>query len=315
MFLLFRPENYAFYKKITYLVNTLFNSNGNNKLIPSAWNRSCEFRDKYINMGTISQNGKRINFYQAGNGSQDVIFLHGYGENARIWNYVNQDLPFNSIAIDFPGFGQSDMQEDISMYRLGEIIREIVVELQLNNPILIGHSMGGYAALAYANEYPEETAGIGLLNTHPFADNAQRIRERNKSIQFIKKYGSAKYVNLLYDSLFYSSKSFLKNTRQHLIDQHKDIDEKILITYIKAMRDRLGYTDFVSQWKRPFLFLLGKHDTLIPWEKQVSQAALAPVSELVIMQKSGHMSHLTERLKTHEAIVKFVKFVELMSNG
>lgn len=263
-------------------------------------------------MAFLTIDGKRIHYDRKGSGNSTVIFLHGYAENSRIWRYVNEDTPFDSIAIDFPGFGESEFQENISVPGLAVYVHKILQELQVENPILIGHSLGGYVAIAYAKAFPDNAAAIALLNSHPFADNAARVKMRNKSIQFIKKNGVSKYIPLLYNNLFYRKEGYIQKTIRYLIDMHEDIPDEVWIAYIRAMRDRPDNIHVLEQWHKPILFLLGKHDDLIPWEKQLSQVAYAPVSELVILENTGHMSHFEDRIKTREALIDFVQFVEEM---
>lgn len=256
-------------------------------------------------MAFINSAGIDIYYERKGNGENTLIFLHGYAENSRIWKYVNEDTPFHSITMDFPGFGNSEFHPDISMETLAIHLRNLILTLQVENPILVGHSMGGYVALAYANEYPEEVKAIGLLNSYAYADSSERRKERNKSIQFLRKYGTERYIPQLYDSLFYQKDSYIKKTIQHMIDLHAHIPAEVWIAYLEAMRDRNDRLDFIRNYDKPFLFLVGKHDKLIPLDKQLSQAAYAPVSELILMDKSGHMSHFEERLKTREALIHF----------
>ncbi len=263
-------------------------------------------------MAITTYKGRQIYYEHNMQEGKNVVFLHGFCENSHIWRYVTEDVPFGTVSIDFPGFGKSEMTDNISMNQLSDIVRHVVDELEISDPILIGHSLGAYVALAYANARPEHTSALGIINSHPFADNNTRVKERNKSIQFIKKHGDQKFIALAYEQYFYSQDSYLKNTKQHLIDLQANVSAETLITYIKAMRDRDSAVPFMEKWPRPFLILLGAHDELIPWEKQVSQASLAQISELVIMQNSGHMALFEERIKSREAIVNFIDFVSLM---
>ncbi len=257
-------------------------------------------------MGSIRFRDKIIHYDRKGSGDKIVIFLHGYAENKHMWRYVNDDVPFESIAMDFPGFGESEFMEGISIPMLSDCVRALVIELNIKKPILIGHSLGGYVALAYANEYPQDTAGIGLINSHPFADTPERVKTRNKSIQFLLNHGTEKYLPLLFENLFYSNETFIKKTKQHFLDMSYQVPVEVWIEYLKAMRDKEEQIEIMKSLNIPVLIILGKHDKLVDYDKQISQAEYPSISELILMENAGHMSQFEERIKTREAIIDFV---------
>lgn len=96
----------------------------------------------------------QVHYIQYGKG-EDVVLLHGWGQNIEMMKPLGDVLSNNRVTIiDFPGFGESKQLEtawDIEDY--GECLKELLNELKIKNPVLIGHSFGGRVAIWYAANY------------------------------------------------------------------------------------------------------------------------------------------------------------------
>ncbi|MEK7610905.1 MAG: alpha/beta hydrolase [Patescibacteria group bacterium] len=104
----------------------------------------------------ISIKGLNINFEVYGRGEQ-IVFLHGWGANLQIWESLKPylaALPFQMIFLDLPGFGESSVPATpFSSRDYAALLNQFFKELEIESPILLGHSVGGKIALAYALEY------------------------------------------------------------------------------------------------------------------------------------------------------------------
>ena len=127
----------------------------------------------------VSINGKQI-FYQVFGSGKPVVLIHGFGEDCKVWKNQIEFLieKFHLIVPDLPGSGKSEMIDDMSIEGMGEIIKTILdTEAPLNPPqggTLIGHSMGGYITLAFAEKYPEYLNGFGLFHSTAYADSNEK---------------------------------------------------------------------------------------------------------------------------------------------
>ncbi|HEY3429941.1 MAG TPA: alpha/beta hydrolase [Cyclobacteriaceae bacterium] len=104
-----------------------------------------------------------------GTGGMPVIFLHSFGGSISHWKKQLQYVRENrrAIAFDFRGHGTSDLpsDNDYTNEALAKDLKAVVDSLELDRFILVGHSMGGSAAVAYVGVEPERVAGMLLVGT------------------------------------------------------------------------------------------------------------------------------------------------------
>ena len=111
-----------------------------------------------------------------------LVLLHGFCEDSTIWYKILPFLKKNAsnraiIAIDLGGFGQSE-QFGSTIEAMARQVNEVIETLALSPCILVGHSLGGYVALAVAESFADKIAGFGLLHSHAFADTAEKQQNR-----------------------------------------------------------------------------------------------------------------------------------------
>ena len=105
---------------------------------------------------TIELKGKKI-FYRVTGEGRPVFLVHGFGEDGEIWKNQYESLRgFQLIIPDLPGSGRSEMVKDMSMEGMAGVLNELAeTELGPSETFdMIGHSMGGYVSLAFAEKFP-----------------------------------------------------------------------------------------------------------------------------------------------------------------
>ncbi|HQN99329.1 MAG TPA: alpha/beta fold hydrolase, partial [Bacteroidales bacterium] len=96
-----------------------------------------------------------------------VILVHGYLENLEIWEDIVPDLEQNYtvLRVDLPGHGKSACKlQTISMDLMADSISAVMTTLDIKKAFMVGHSMGGYTTLAFAERYPNWLNGFCLLH-------------------------------------------------------------------------------------------------------------------------------------------------------
>ncbi|NNK55641.1 MAG: alpha/beta fold hydrolase, partial [Flavobacteriaceae bacterium] len=132
-------------------------------------------------------NDKHIYYETAGQGPA-LLLLHGFLENASMWDSLEKLVhdKFTVIRIDLPGHGRSDVYSEIhSMEFMADVVRELLKSMGVNSISIIGHSMGGYVALAYLEKHPETVRQCILLNSTTYADSADRKINRERALKLI----------------------------------------------------------------------------------------------------------------------------------
>lgn len=257
---------------------------------------------------TINYYNHQITYSIKGKGTP-LVFLHGFGENRQMWTDFLLDFEdYKVIIIDFPGSGDSEVM-DCSIARLAKIVNAVLKAESIGQCVMIGHSMGGYVALAFAKLYEKKLLGYALFHSQPFADTKEKKEGRNKAITFVSKYGNALYFNGLIPKLFTSK--FVKNNGyivDKLIYHGSQMSSEGVIHQLQAMRDRPDMETVLENANVPVLFIIGKEDIAIPAENSLNQTFLPKVADIHILPKIGHMGMFEAKQKTVSIIRKFIIF-------
>ena len=246
---------------------------------------------------TISIGGKPLYYWVIGKG-KTVILIHGFGEEGTIWDNQVEVLKKNHRLIipDLPGSGRSPIQKDMSMEGLAASIHEIILnESPGQKPIMIGHSMGGYITLAYAEKYRGSLTAIGLVHSSAFADNEEKKAARRKSIEFIREHGAALFIQQSTPNLF-SEKTREERPEivQELIEKNTNFSAESLVQYYDAMMARPDRTQIVKEFAGPVLYIIGQHDNAVPLQQSLQQCHMPILGYIHVLRDSGHMGMLEE---------------------
>ena len=260
----------------------------------------------------IEIKGKKMMYYMYGTG-KPVVLIHGFGEDHSIWH--NQIAYFKNqyqlIIPDLPGSGASELYNNISIEGMAEIIKTIVDE-SIQSPgekiVLVGHSMGGYIALAYAEKYPEDLAGLGLFHSTSYADSKEKIINRKKGIEFIETHGAHAFLKTTLPNLFsQETKEQQPELVEAFIEKSSHFSASALVTYYEAMIDRPDRRDILKQSKMPVMLIMSENDQAIPIADSLEQSSLPEKSYITILKNSGHMGMVEEPMESNQAISRFLE--------
>lgn len=256
---------------------------------------------------------KNANLYYkiAGKGNP-VVLLHGFAEDSSIWDgiAVNLSAQYRLLIPDIAGSGKSTLLagNNIGMEDYAECIFSILTKENIKECVMIGHSMGGYITLAFAQKYPQMLKAIGLFHSSAFADDEAKIENRNKAIEFIRQNGSHAFLKTSIPGLFADA---IKSNPDidHLIEKGKVFLPDAFIQYYKAMIARPDRTEVFRTYPLPVLFVLGMHDKAVPFEQGLQQSYLPFLSHIKILRHSAHMGMLEEKEKAFRILADFLHSV------
>jgi len=261
-------------------------------------------KDK-VNM-TVDYKGSKL-FYTVTGSGPACILLHGFLENITIWDVIRTQLKSGHkvICIDLPGHGQSDVLDGtFSIADMADAVLQVVEREKLGKVDLVGHSMGGYVALAFAKANPEIVNGLLLLNSTPVADDKQRMANRKHGIAMAEKNYEA-IVKMSIANLFAS------NNRKKLEKEIENLRDEALKTplegYVASQEAMMNRPDLSNFWKEATFqkaMLLGENDTLIE-AFETKKAFTDRVPEITILS-GGHVLFLENPQKTYEKIQDFL---------
>ena len=260
-------------------------------------------------MKTAIYKNTTISFIDQGKGKA-VVLLHGFLENKSMWNdYILEISKKNRvITIDLLGHGATECLGYVhSMEDNADVVQAVLQELKIRKSVLIGHSMGGYVALAFAEFYPENVKGIVLLNSTSRADSDERKTNRDRAIKAVKQNYTA-FVRMSIANLF------SEKNRIILIDEIENVKTEALKTPLqgivaslegmKIRKDREVILHFATY---PILLVLGKEDPVLNYDENVTQIENTTVKLHTFTD--GHMSTIENKQELMQVLLEFLKKV------
>lgn len=241
---------------------------------------------------------QKLKFSSQGHG-QSLVFLHGWGLNAGIWQPVAQRLSqhFHVVTVDLPGFGNS-VDCTVNDYDLKKVC-SLVAEVIEQPSVIIGWSMGGLIATELALSYPEKVTALVTVASSPM------FVERDQW-HGIKANVLASFHRQLSDDVAKTIDGFLKIQAmgspqlKHDIKQIRDL----VMKQPMATRDTLDQSlnllsdcDLRQQLvniQQPFLRLYGKSDSLVPRRAIADIAKLAPQSQQHVFEQASHAPFISD---------------------
>ena len=228
-------------------------------------------------------------FEQYGNG-RNLILLHGFPMHSKVWeSFGSRFANSNTVTTpDLPGFGKTPLlASEFSLSDVADLLIQFVIEKSLADSVLIGHSLGGYVALAMVEKRPDLFVGLGLFHSTAYADSEEKKLTRNKAIEFVNNNGAQAFATNFITPLF-------SDPHNPAIEKVKSIaadsEEGAVIGYTIAMRDRPDQTKTLKSFKKPTLFLAGEKDPGIPVESIHQQAAVCQNPEIHVLSNVAHMA-------------------------
>jgi pimeloyl-ACP methyl ester carboxylesterase len=242
-----------------------------------------------------------------------IVFLHGFLEDASIWDAYKKALggQYQVLVLELPGHGScKESAAGKSVAGFAGYIHQQLQAHQVSSYLLVGHSLGGYVALALADTFQNEVKGLCLFHSSAFPDTSEKKENRDKTIDFIRKNGVGKFVESFVKPLFHeSSREKLAEVITSLERTAAQVTEANAVATVQAMRDRPDRTHVLRHASFPVLFLVGKDDTAVPLDKSMEQVALPDYSQAVFLGKTGHMGMYERPSETLQAITDFAELV------
>jgi len=239
-----------------------------------------------------------------------VILVHGFLENQKMWTDVVNILKGDHLVLtlDLLGHGKSDGLCDIhTMEQQAMLIADLMERNKIIKATVIGHSMGGYISLAFAEMFPEKVSGLGLLNSHPFDDNEEKQEARERAIKTVKRNYEA-YVKAAIPSFFApDNREKYKSEIQALVSEALKMTPQNIIAALKGMKIRKDRSElFCKRQTYPKLWIIGKKDPLIELEK-IRELAMNCKGTDYIELGEGHMSYVENKTEMPEVIKRFLQ--------
>lgn len=216
-----------------------------------------------------------------------IVLIHGHGVDAAIWSAIDAGLSADAPVVA-PDFARVATHTSIDEY--AELLhKQVAAETgETGRVILVGHSMGGYIALAFAEKYPDLTAGLVLFHSTAYADDDARKDQRREAIESLNTDGAAPFIEKTLPKMV--APGFPADKIQPYINLYKNLPADALAAGMTAIMNRPDRTHILRDPGFPVLLILGEEDQLIPFEKTVALADLSHQVSVAPIEKAGHLS-------------------------
>lgn len=213
-----------------------------------------------------------LNFERKGNGKETLVLLHGFMENLSIWSDMEPHLSdnFSLLKIDLPGHGQSEIIAEVqTMELMAEEIKKVLDHENITKIHLLGHSMGGYVSLAFAEKYPEYLKSLTLFFSTYFPDDDEKKEQRIKSYRIIKD-AFAHYARAGVPNLFNpNEKDILEGKIETALEVALSTNNLGALASVKGMVERTDKKHIMENLEAKILVLAGKHDNAVKTETMI----------------------------------------------
>ncbi|HLD51688.1 MAG TPA: alpha/beta hydrolase [Sediminibacterium sp.] len=261
----------------------------------------------------------QLSYFVYGKGTP-VVLLHGYGEDSQIWKNQIDYLAAHCLLIvpDLPGSGKSiitakgkeEWLPNLRIESLAHSINELLIEENIAACIMLGHSMGGYISLAFAQLFPSKLLALGLVHSTAYADSDEKKIVREKSIQFLAENGGYIFFKTSMPNLFGKKfKETQARVMEQLIEQSKAFETAVLIAYTRAMMQRTNKANVLASALFPVLFVAGPEDIAAPLTDIQVQATVPIKSYLEIIEGVGHMGMLEAPQEMNQHLSRFIHLI------
>ena len=259
-----------------------------------------------------------LRYADSGQGTP-VVLLHGFPLSGAIWHEQQHRLSdhYRVITPDLRGHGRSPAPPGV--YEMDLLARDVIALLDtllIKKAVIMGHSMGGYVALAAWKLAPARFLALGMVASQAGADSEEGRQARYKMADRVAAEGSEVVADAMLPKLFAPSLP----AGSPIIDQVRQLilhtPSAGIIGSLKGMAARPDSSAQLANLKIPVLLLAGDKDQIIPPEKAKAIAASIPTATLTIVENAGHMPMLEQPDATTAAIRSFLsKVVEERTCG
>jgi pimeloyl-ACP methyl ester carboxylesterase len=247
-------------------------------------------------------NGLQIAYERRGSG-RPLVLIHGYPLDHTIWDQVVPLLEpdFDLILPDLRGFGESStIQLPYLLADLAADVGALLDSLSIGQAVVVGHSMGGYAALAFARAYAGRLLGLGLVATQVLSDNPEKKAERYQEAEHILAHGVGDVAEGM--SIKVTENLELQARLKELMLRQRP---EGLAWALRAMAERLDFSLLLPEFDFPVVLVHGLADKLIPVERAREVRDMVKQSYLIEIEGVGHMPMMEAPQVTAESLKVF----------
>ncbi|MFV0565905.1 MAG: alpha/beta fold hydrolase [Flavobacteriaceae bacterium] len=251
---------------------------------------------------TIAYKGISVSYSDAGTGAP-LILLHGFLENKTMWQPFIPTLSktHRVVCVDLLGHGNTECLGYIhTMEAMAEAVKAVITRLKIEKATFVGHSMGGYVALAFAEKNPEMVSSLCLMNSTCLPDTEEKKINRDRAIEAVKQ-NHKTFIRLSINNLFMpENRSLFTQDIEQVIAEAMKIPLQGIVAALEGMKIRQDRLHVFKNSSFNKTMIIGKNDPVLNYESLIEQAETAQAPYTLF--NDGHMSHIENKQALLELI-------------
>jgi 3-oxoadipate enol-lactonase len=259
-------------------------------------------------MQVFADDGAHIDARIDGRGhSRAVVMIHGFPLGSAIWEAQSVSLArtWCVISPDLRGAGKSSAPDGpYLMERLAADVAVLLDALGIERASLVGHSMGGYVALAFARMFSERVARLALVASRLRADSDEEAAARRELAELAEREQSVEPVIQAYLPRLFAPRTFAESPE--IVERAYAIARRITpsgaVGTLRGMALRASSDDIAEDLDVPMAMIAGARDRVVALEEARASAARFPQGRLAVCDESGHLPMLEEPNRVSEAL-------------
>ena len=233
----------------------------------------------------------RLHIRQQGSGPV-ALFIHGFPLDSTMWADQLAALSGDRrcVAVDLRCFGRSSPVNGapLHMERHAADLAGVLDLVSEEQADIVGLSMGGYVALAFADAYPGRVRSLALVDTKATADSPEAKAGRDAAAEKLLDEGRAAFAVAMQEGLLASGADVAVKAR--LRSMVEACPYETIVGSLAGMRDRPDRTSILSGIAVPAAVVVGELDVVTPPAESEAMATALPDAELTVVPDAGHMT-------------------------
>lgn len=258
-------------------------------------------------------NQTTLNFDDRGKGTA-VLFLHAYPVNLEMWAPQVEALreDYRVIRLDWRGFGGSAPPDStLTMELAADDVRALLEHLGVRQAVLVGLSMGGYAAFAFYRKYREFVRALVLADTRATADTDEGRKARVAAIATAREKGVEAIADpmvpkLLCEKTIREKLALVRRVREMVLTSSVEG----IVRALEGLAARPDATPLLTEISCPTLILVGADDALTPPADARAMAERIRGAGLHLLPDAGHLSNLEQTEQFNHVLREFLRKIE-----
>ena len=228
--------------------------------------------------------------------------MHGSGLTHIVWSLHEQfyaSQGFNVLSVDLPGHGNSEGPSLKSIEKISDWIKSLMLKINIEKIIIVGHSQGGLVGIDFASRYPELIEKIVLVaNSYKMPVNQDLID--------LAEAGDEKAVLLMMKWGYEGSKAFIGgNPVKKIVNSARDIRE-VLAVDLNACNNYKNGENAIKKINCPTLCIFGDLDKMVPVKVGLKMSEQITNSETKIISDCGHMIIFEKAFEMRKLVKDFI---------